>query len=122
GFYEGKPEDYFGGEVTPSRYRNPWLTQAMVNLGMIDTMGFGINAMTQSQRKRYFPLPDYSKSSSNAVVLEIYGHVIDENYTRLLLEHQDLPLNTVILLDQVQKKQKITADAAAFLRRQGLIE
>jgi len=122
GFYEGKPEDYFGGEVTPSRYRNPWLTQAMVNLGMIDTMGFGISTMTQSQRKRYFPLPDYSKSSSDAVVLEIYGHVIDENYTRLLLEHQDLPLNTVILLDQVQKKQKITADAAALLRRQGLIE
>lgn len=25
GFFEGKPEDYFGGEVTPSRYRNPWL-------------------------------------------------------------------------------------------------
>ena len=122
GFFEGKPEDYFGGGVTPSRYRNFWLTQAMVNLGMIDTMGFGISTMTQSQRKRYFPLPDYSKSSSDAVVLEIYGHVIDENYTRLLLEHQDLPLNTVILLDQVQKKQKITADAAALLRRQRLIE
>ena len=23
GFFEGKPEDYFSGEVTPSRYRNP---------------------------------------------------------------------------------------------------
>lgn len=122
GFFEGRPEDYFSGEVTPSRYRNPWLVQAMVSLGMIDTMGFGINTMTQSQRKRYFPLPDYSKSSADTVVLEIYGHVIDENYTRLLLERQDLPLNTVILLDQVQKKQKITADAAALLRKQGLIE
>lgn len=122
GFFEGEPEDYFGGEVTPSRYRNPWLANAMVNLGMIDTLGFGIQTMTVSQRNRYFPLPDYSKSSVDAVVLEIYGHVIDENYTRLLLEHQDLPINTVILLDQVQKKQKITGDAAALLRRQGLIE
>ncbi|WP_137888384.1 ATP-binding protein [Pseudomonas sp. 2FE] len=122
GFFEGKPEDYFSGEQTPSRYRNPWLTQAMVSLNMIDTMGFGIRTMTLSQRKRYFPLPDYSKSDANKVVLEIYGHVIDENYTRLLLEHQDLPLNTVMLLDRVQKKQSITDDAAALLRKQGLIE
>jgi ATP-dependent DNA helicase RecG len=38
-FYEGKPEDYFSGERTPKRYRNPWLAQAMVNLNMIDTVG-----------------------------------------------------------------------------------
>ena len=122
GFFEGNPEDYFSGEKTPSRYRNPWLVQAMVSLAMIDTMGYGIRAMTQSQRKRFFPLPDYSKSEENKVVLEIYGHVIDENYTRLLMEHQDLPLNTVMLLDRVQKKQPITDSAATFLRKQRLIE
>lgn len=121
GFFEGKPEDYFSGEQTPSRYRNPWLTQAMVSLNMIDTMGFGIRTMTLSQRSRYFPLPDYSKSEPNKVVLEIYGHVIDENYTRLLLENRDLPLTTVVLLDRVQKHQQITDDAAAMLRKGGLI-
>lgn len=122
GFFEGKPEDYFSGEVTPSRYRNPWLAHAMVNLSMIDTMGFGISTMANSQRKRFFPLPDYSKSTADKVVLEIYGHVIDENYTRLLIERQDLPLTTVMLLDRVQKKQPITSEAAAFLRKQKLIE
>lgn len=122
GFFEGQPENYFSGEYTPSRYRNPWLTQAMVSLNMIDTMGFGICAMTLSQRSRYFPLPDYSKSVEDKVVLEIYGHVIDENYTRLLLENQDLPLSTVMLLDQVQKRQPITDNDAGLLRKRGLIE
>ncbi|MBK5415020.1 RNA-binding domain-containing protein [Pseudomonas sp. TH31] len=122
GFFEGQPEDYFSGEQTPTRYRNPWLTQAMVSLNMIDTMGFGIRTMTLSQRSRYFPLPDYTKSESKKVVLEIYGHVIDENYTLLLLERDDLPLNTVMLLDRVQKKQPITDAAAGMLRKQGLIE
>ncbi len=122
GFFEGQPEDYFSGEQTPTRYRNPWLTQAMVSLSMIDTMGFGIRTMTLSQRSRYFPLPDYSKSEPKKVVLEIYGHVIDENYTLLLLERDDLPLNTVMLLDRVQKKQPITDAAAGMLRKQGLIE
>lgn len=121
-FFDGKPEDYFAGERTPERYRNPWLAQAMVNLNMIDTVGHGIHSMILAQRRRYFPLPDYSKSGSAKVVLEIFGHLIDENYTKLLLERQDLPLSIVILLDRVQKRQPITDDAATMLRKAGLIE
>lgn len=122
GFYDGNPEDYLEGEHTPTRYRNPWLAQAMVNIGMIDTVGHGIHAMTLAQRNRYFPLPDYSESTPDKVVLQVYGQTIDENYTRMLLERKDLPLTTVVLLDRVQKKLPITDEAAAMLRRSGLIE
>lgn len=121
-FFEGTAEDYFSGEKTPSRYRNQWLAQAMVQLGMIDAMGYGIHTMTLAQRKRFFPLPDYSKSPPGRVTLEIFGHTIDENYSLLLLERQDLTIDTVILLDRVQKKLPITEEGAAFLRREGLIE
>ena len=121
-FFEGLAEEYFTGERTPSRYRNPWLAQAMVQLGMIDTMGYGIHTMTLAQRQRYFPLPDYGRSTANSVVLEIFGHTLDENYSLLLLEKQDLDIATVILLDRVQKKRPIPDSAAAHLRRQGLIE
>ncbi len=122
GFFEGHAEDYFTGERTPSRYRNPWLAQAMVQLGMIDTMGYGIHAMTMAQRQRYFPLPDYGRSSADNVVLEIFGHTLDENYSLLLLEKQDLDIAMVILLDRVQKRLPISDSAAAYLRRQRLIE
>ena len=122
GFYDGRPEDYFAGEVTPKRYRNRWLADAMVNLNMIDTVGHGIHTMIMAQRERYFPLPDYNQSRPDRVVLEIFGHLVDENYTKLLLERQDLPLSTVILLDRVQKRQAITEVAATMLRRAGLIE
>jgi len=36
-FFEGQPDDYVLGDRTPKRYRNPFLTQAMVELNMIDT-------------------------------------------------------------------------------------
>ncbi len=121
-FYDGKPEDYFTGEQTPTRYRNPWLTHAMVELGMIDTAGHGIRTMFLSQRNRFFPMPDYMKSTVDRVVLEIYGQMIDENYTQLLMAKADLPLTTVVLLDSVQKKQAITDAAASMLRKAGLIE
>lgn len=122
GFFSGTPEEYFYGEKTPDRYRNPWLVKAMVNLGMIDTMGYGIYTMLLEQRKRFFPLPDYHNSDSNRVVLEIYGHEIDTNYSKLLMEHKDLKLESVILLDRVQKKLSISKEAADILRKQKLIE
>lgn len=121
-FFDGRPEDYFIGERTPQRYRNQWLAQGMVNLNMIDTVGHGIHTMIMTQRQRYFPLPDYGKSDTRKVVLEIFGHLIDENYTKLLLERQDLPLSTVILLDRIQKRQPITVEAVNMLRKLGLIE
>jgi len=121
-FFSGNPEDYTEGNRTPEKYRNPWLVRAMVNLGMIDTMGYGIHTMYQSQRKRFFPLPDYNLSEPQKVVLQIFGHSIDENYTRLLIERQDLELDRVVLLDKVQKKQDITTEAATLLKKEKLIE
>lgn len=123
GFFEGTAEDYTSGERTPKKYRNRWLVDAMVNLNMIDTMGYGIYRMYIEQRKRFFPLPDYTKSTRDSVVLEIYGHTIDENYSKLLIEKKDdLNLTEVILLDKVQKKQEITDDGARLLKKKELIE
>ncbi|PWA05685.1 RNA-binding domain-containing protein [Flavobacterium psychrotolerans] len=122
-FFEGKAEDYTAGDKTPKKYRNKWLADAMVNLTMIDTLGYGIHRMYNEQRKRYFPLPDYTKSTRDNVVLEIYGHSIDENYSKLLIEKKDdLSLTEVILLDKIQKKQEITDEGAKLLKKKGLIE
>jgi ATP-dependent DNA helicase RecG len=122
-FFEGTAEDYTAGDKTPKKYRNKWLAEAMVNLNMIDSLGYGIHKMYKSQRKRYFPLPDYTKSTRDNVVLEIYGHTIDENYSKLLIEKKDdLSLTEVILLDKVQKNLAINDDAAKLLKNKKLIE
>lgn len=122
GFVDGKPEDYFTGDRTPSLYRNPWLAHAMNNLGMIDRGGYGIRDMVRSQRKRYLPLPDYDGSTPVKTCFNIYGQVIDENYSKLLIERSDLPLEQVIWLDRVQKKYPISDDQSSTLRKAKLIE
>lgn len=121
-FFEGQPEDYFEGEKTPQHYRNKWLVQAMVGLNMIDSLGYGIYMINTEQRKRFLPLTDYILYDKQRVVLQVYGNVIDENYSKLLIERADLPLMKVILLDKVQKKHLLTDDAISLLRREGLIE
>lgn len=122
GFFEGQPDEYISGEKTPLRYRNPFLTQAMSELNMIDTMGYGIHSIYQGQVRRYFPLPDYDLSAPHAVNMTLYGGVVDPAYSRLLIQNTDLPLADVLALDRVQKKLAIPDDAAGRLRRSGLIE
>jgi ATP-dependent DNA helicase RecG len=121
-FFEGELSDYTLRERTPQRYRNRFLADAMVNVNMIDTMGYGIRRMFLEQRKRFYPLPDFTTTVRDKVLLAIYGKVIDPNYTALLMEQQDLPLETVILLDRVQKRHTIAKDEARSLRRQKLAE
>lgn len=121
-FYEGQPDDYVLGEKMPRRYRNPFLVQAMVELGMIDTMGYGIHRMNTGQAKRYFPLPDYDLSEANAVRMVIYGGVVDPAYSQMLMQKTDLPFVDVLALDRVQKKLPLPDETIARLRRSGAIE
>ncbi|MBN1577363.1 MAG: putative DNA binding domain-containing protein [Chitinispirillaceae bacterium] len=103
-------------------YRNHFLAQAMVNLNLIDTQGGGIKRMFSLQMHRYFPLPDYDLTEPNKVKVKIIGKVIDENYTRVLMQKTNLNMQTVILLDRVQKKVGISNDDAKKLKKELLIE
>lgn len=122
GFFDGRPEDYASGSRTPERYRNDRLAKAMSEVGMIDKVGYGIYDMVQAQRRRFLPLPDYEGSSPLRTVFNVYGQQIDENYSTLLMERSDLPLEQVIWLDRVQKKERIADEQVAVLRRAKLIE
>lgn len=121
-FFEGQPSDYVTGHKTPRRYRNPFLAQAMAELNMIDTMGYGIYEMHLGQARRYFPMPDYDLSEAFAVKMTIYGSVVDPAYSRMLIQKTDLPLLDILALDRVQKKLPLDDEMVKHLRQAGLIE
>lgn len=120
-FIPGSVEKVIQSDAPESRYRNRFLTDAMVNLNMIDTIGSGIRKMFSIQRKRFFPLPEYELLNQR-VKVTITGRVIDMAYARKLAQMPDLRLENIILLDRVQKRRPLTAEQAAYLRRQSLIE
>lgn len=120
-FFEGEPEDYVRGDKTPRGYRNPYLVQAMVELNMIDQMGYGIQRMYETQRRRYLPMPDY-EVSGDAVEMTLYGGVVDPAYTRVLMENGGLQLNDVLALDRVQKELAVPDVAIKALKHKGLVE
>lgn len=103
-------------------YRNPFLAEAMVNLNMIDTQGGGIKRMFQHQIRRYFPLPDYDLSNPERVMVKIPGNILDEQYTRILMERSHLDIQKVMLLDKIQKRIPITREDHQELKSLGLVE
>ena len=44
------------------------------------------------------------------VKVHIRGEIIDEKYSRLLIDNADLDIWTVMLIDKVQKRVRITKD------------
>lgn len=121
-FIPGTIENAMQPGFKPSYYRNPFLSEAMVQMDMIDTIAMGIPKVFQMQRKRYFPLPTYDLSDPTRVRVSVYGKTINESYSRLLYAKPDLPMNIVYLLDKVQKGAEITNEEAAELHRLKLIE
>jgi ATP-dependent DNA helicase RecG len=114
-------EKVINSDSPESKYRNPFLANAMVNLNMIDTIGSGIKRMFVIQKNKFFPLPDYD-ISNNMVQVKITGKVLDLKYARKIAQMPSLSLNEIIVLDKVAKQKPLTASEITTLKSKKLIE
>ena len=78
--------------------------------------------MFQKQRERFFPMPDYDLSQPERVLVALRGRILDERYTRLLMAQTSLDLGLIILLDKVQKGQRVSVDECKQLKAAKLVE
>lgn len=120
-FIPGTVEKVIDSDAPETKYRNPFLANAMVDLKMIDTIGSGIRKMFIIQKSKFFPLPDYD-FSDNKVSVKITGKVMDINYARKLAQMPELSLHDIMLLDKVSKGKKLTDPDIQLLKKRGLIE
>ena len=121
-FLPGDVETVIRQDAPQAIYRNPFLADAMVELNLIDTQGGGIKRMFETQRGRFFPLPDYDLSVPEQVAVTVVGRILDERYTRLLMERTDLDLAQAVLLDRVQKGLQVSREDHRWLKGAGLVE
>ena len=121
-FLPGSVEEVIRRDAPPEFYRNRFLAETMVNFNMIDTIGSGIKRMFTKQRDRNFPMPEYDLGEPGRVKVRIIGKVIDERYTRMLMQRTDLDLFEVIALDKVQKSKPVTKEEFKMLKKKRLIE
>ncbi len=120
-FIPGSVEKVIEADAPETEYRNPFLSNAMVNLNMIDTIGSGIKKMFMIQKNKFFPLPEY-EFSNNKVLVSFTGKVLDINYARKLAQMPDLSLHEIMLLDKVQKRKGLNKFEFKTLKSKNLIE
>lgn len=94
----------------------------MVRFHMIDTATMGIRKVFKIQKDKYFPLPDYDFSVYNQVSVAVYGKILNDNYMHILFDRPELDIETVFLLDRVQKGYPISKESIAYLRKLKLVE
>lgn len=114
-------EHVIKADAPESKYRNPFLANAMVSLNLIDTTGSGIKRMFNIQRSKFFPLPDYDVAKGK-VQVAIIGKVLDIKYATKLAKMPALGLDEIVLLDKISKGKTITDDGARKLKAKSLIE
>jgi len=67
-------------------------------------------------------MPDYDLTKPGCVAVSISGRILDESYTRLLMDRTDLSLEQVMLLDKVQKRVPISKEDHRRLKAVSLVE
>ncbi len=121
-FIPQKIENVLEASYSPPFYRNQLLAESMAAFHMIDTATLGIRRAYNIQKAKYFPMPDYNVSSGTQVEVTIYGKTLNDSYMHILYDHQDLDLQTVFLLDRIQKGLSVEKEDADRLRAQKLVE
>lgn len=120
-FIPNSVENVIRTDAPEPKYRNRFLSNAMANLNMIDTIGSGIKRMFKIQSQKYFPLPEYTLTNELVKVV-ITGKVLDMNYARKLAQIPILKLEQIMLLDKVQKHKPLDKTEIKQLRQDKLIE
>lgn len=108
-------------DAPEEHYRNKMLANAMVELGMVDTIGSGIKRMFDKQRERLFPMPDYD-FSDNRVKVTVVGKVLDVDYARLLTRDKTLSLLDIEMLSRIQMHRPLSNEEIGYLRKRKLVE
>lgn len=120
GFGNTGPETHVLSRPTGCIHRNPFLSDAMVSLGIVSGTGSGVRNMYLSQIYRRFPLPRYVLTD-DSVSLTFSG-VRSGPLVRMLDSRGDLDLETVMELDRLASGRYVPDKILDGLIRRGLVD
>lgn len=106
----------------PAYYRNPFLCDAMLQAGMLDQNAMGIRTMCENARGRRMPLPTYDLSEEGRVRVVVYNHEIDPAFAGIVAADPELPIASLLALDQIQKGLPCDPDEQELLVARGMVE
>lgn len=104
--------------VTDPRPRNHALADAMKRIGVVERTGRGVDKIYRGLLKFGRPTPDYSRTDSRNVVVNLATSEADLPFLRLVLEHdgqsgQEMPIESLIALSALHTQKRLSTQALA---------
>jgi ATP-dependent DNA helicase RecG len=108
--------------VAPPRPRNPMLADAFKRAGLVERTGRGVNRIFEGQLRYGRAAPDYSRSTSEDVVVVLSGGEANLPLARFVVDQaqagRPLTLEALIIVNEfVRERRMSTARAAQLLQR-----
>jgi len=105
--------------TTEPRPRNPALADAMKRIGIVERSGRGVDKIYRGMLRFGRPEPDYSRTDSNNVVLQLATVDADEVFLQLIVEQENrqngtsLPIDSLIALATLREQKRLGMDELA---------
>ena len=111
GFLEGiSPDNILTAAPMP---RNALLAEAAKRIGLAERTGRGVDKIYTVMLRSGHDIPDYSASTSSAVVLRLNSAELDEKYIKMIVSEEDrlkkpMPLDALIVLSVLKNERRST--------------
>ncbi len=105
--------------TTEPRPRNPALADAMKRIGVVERSGRGVDKIYRGMLRFGRPEPDYSRTDSNNVVLQLATVEADEVFLELVVEQESrqggavLPIDSLIALAALREQKRLDVEELA---------
>jgi len=110
--------------TTEPRPRNPALADAMKRIGVVERSGRGVDKIYRGMLRFGRPEPDYSRTDSHGVVLQLATVDADEVFLQLVVEQESrqggsvLPIDSLIALAALREQKRLgVEDLAGHIHR-----
>ncbi|MCB9678190.1 MAG: putative DNA binding domain-containing protein [Alphaproteobacteria bacterium] len=135
GFVEGVTLDNL--LTTEPRPRNPRLADAFKRIGLVERTGRGVDLIYRGLLRYGRPRPDYSRSTSQSVVLRLPTVDADVDFLKLVLDEEGrterpLPIDSLVALASLREHRRLSRselatamqrnDTVALATLEGLVE
>ena len=105
--------------VTAPRPRNPVLANAFKRIGLVERTGRGIDTIFEGQLRYGRPVPDYARSTSDAVHVVLRGGEANLALARLIAQRdmpgQRLGVEELLILNAVDSERRVTVGRVASI-------
>lgn len=111
--------------IVEPKPRNPTLADAMKRIGLAERTGRGVDLIYARSLRYGKPEPDYSRSTSNTIVVYMDNSTKDIPFYRLILQEEErtkktMPLDSLIIMARLRKERRIDLSTAAKATQKNL--